>query len=106
MAKTTIKVYEYLPTSKENAVTRDVLATRIGCNPRQITIAIRLERLDGKPIGSTSQGGSMGYWIMTKEEERQEVVRSLKHRIREQEKTLRALEAMEIQEVDILPDKE
>lgn len=60
-----MRISDYIPTGKRNAVTIDKLKAETGRTSREIARLIREERISGKIILTSSAGG---YWLLDKTE--------------------------------------
>lgn len=61
-----MRISDYIPTGKRNAVTIDRLKAETGKTAREIARLIREERISGRVILTSSAGG---YWLLDKDEE-------------------------------------
>ena len=75
-----------------SAVTKKILAMRLGIRTRQVEHAIQALRRRRKPIASTCSGRVMGYFIAANPMELDGTLRQLWHRIGQQRETAQALE--------------
>jgi biotin operon repressor len=77
-------IYDALST---NPRTKAELAERTGWTKRDVELAIQAARLDGAPIASSQDG----YWLTLSPQTIRECAERLRHRIRSQYRTWRAL---------------
>ena len=61
-----MRISDYIPTGKRNAVTLDKLKADTGKTAREIAKLIREERISGTVILTSSKGG---YWLLDKNED-------------------------------------
>ncbi|MGI6181915.1 MAG: hypothetical protein ACOYIE_07545 [Agathobaculum sp.] len=93
-----MRISEYLPTSKENAIPSGTLAGMLGFDTvRELQKAIERERQSGAVILSTCTEGG-GYFLPANEQEIREFIRTLSNRAkntrRSMESALDALDGM------------
>lgn len=82
-------ISDYIPTGRENAVTRTELCAKTGMSDRRVRRLIAEERALGMPIVSCSR--SAGYYMAETEAEKQIILRELGSRIAKMAKTYRAI---------------
>ena len=82
-------ISDFIPTGKENAITRDSLRCLTGMSDRAVRRMIADERAMGVPIISCSH--SAGYYLAETEAEKQIILRELGSRIAKMAKVYRAI---------------
>lgn len=84
-----MNIVDFIPSGKENAVTKKELMRRTGLDERTVRAAIKREVEQGTPILSSS--GHRGYWYSEDLNEIEEFLRESEHRYNTGRKTLAAL---------------
>ncbi len=83
-----IRLIDCLATGAENAVTGKTLAKILGCNERDVTIAVNALRKQGEFICS----GSGGFYLPSDDEDIKYFVKNMKGRITDMQKALKPAE--------------
>ena len=86
-------IFEILPTGAENAVSGSKIAESLGLELRDVTRQIERERQRGVAICATVAGNERGYFLAQNAGELALYIRSLNRRIKNVQKTLRALDS-------------
>lgn len=86
-------IFEILPTGAENAVSGSKIAESLGLELRDVTREIERERQRGAAICAAVAGNDRGYFIAKDAGELALYLRSLNRRIRNVQKTMRALDS-------------
>ena len=86
-------IFEILPTGAENAVSGSKIAESLGLELRDVTRQIERERQRGVAICATVAGNDRGYFVAKDAGELSLYLRSLNRRIKNVQKTKRALDS-------------
>ena len=84
-------IHEILPTGAANAVSGKKLATTLNIEHRELTKQIERERQAGEPICATVSGDDRGYFLAADAGELALYCKSLDRRLRNIQKTRRAV---------------
>ena len=85
-----MNILDYIPTGRENAISRQELERLIGFNDRTIRLEIKKLVQKGIPILSSSQ--AKGYWYSDDIAELESFIKESKNRCKTEYLTVRALE--------------
>ena len=84
-----IDITDYIPTGKENAITRERLCKITGLSDRIIRKAVEIKRREGIPIMSSAH--TKGYWMSDDVDEWEAFLQEYDHRISAMRKSMAKL---------------
>ena len=98
-----MNIMDYIPTGKENAVSREMLVVMTGLDDRAVRGAIQRLVEKGEPIFSSSS--HKGYWYSDDIDELERFINEREHRIHTEQKTLSNLKKRlyELKNIKVVP---
>ena len=84
-----MNILDYIPSGRDNAISREQLCRVTGLNDRAVRNLIKRARENGAPILSTSHGA--GYWVSDDLEEIKPYLREMEHRCKSLSRTVQSL---------------